>query len=91
MFKKTGPCAVQNDEGVSLRIVHPEIIEYREKNKVYEIGLGYIPQEKIYIYASISMLSSLSNLSKLNDAEKKEIFNKIKEAAKLLEGNFEVV
>lgn len=60
MFRKIGPYVVQSDEGISLRIIHPEIIEYREKNKIYEIGLGYNPEKrKIYIYASNSISSQI--------------------------------
>lgn len=82
-----------SDNSFSIQIIGPECIEYSSNNKIIKIDMGYEPRKrKIYIYASdITRWTSSNNQILISNDEKKCIINNIKEAVKLLTGNFEVV
>ncbi|MDP3267802.1 MAG: hypothetical protein Q8M40_02010 [Legionella sp.] len=84
MLRKINEGAVSSDNGFSVQITGPELLEYKDENHLLEINLAYDPQKrKIYIYAS--------NISGLDEDEKKRIIVNIKEGVRLLKGDFEVI
>ncbi|MBA2655190.1 MAG: hypothetical protein H0U71_09040 [Gammaproteobacteria bacterium] len=84
MLRKINEGGVESENGFSIQIVGPELLEYKEKNKIIKIDITYDPKKrKIYICAS--------NIDELSKNEKIQMIRNIKKAIKLLKGNFEVV
>ena len=84
MLKKINAGGVESDDGFSIQFTHPELLEYKQGNKIFEISVGDdLKRQIVYIYAS--------QVNNLNEVEKNKMINNIKEAVKLLNGNFEVI
>ena len=92
MLKKINEGGVVGDNGFSIQITGPEELEYKYNNHLVKIDMGYDPKKKkIYIYADNIGQWDLPNKHKLiSSDEKKNIINNIKEAVKLLKGNYEI-
>lgn len=84
MLRKINEGKVESDSGFAIHITGLECLKYEEKSFSKEFEWNYDPKtSKTYIYISCD--------KELNEIEKKRIINNIKEAVKLLTGNFEVV
>lgn len=85
MLKKINEGGVKSDDNsFSMQIVHPEYLEYKEDDRCIPISIAYDPKsQKVYIY--------VSDIKELNEIEKKRVLNNIREAVKLLGGNYEVI
>jgi len=93
MLKKINEGGVASDNGFSIQIIGSEILEYKCNNDIVRIDMGYDPKKRIiYIYAGdITQWSSSSTQSLIADDKRRIIVNNIKEAVRLLTGNFKVV
>ena len=70
-----------------IQITHPDILKYKSGSKSSEVDVGYDPIKRIiHVYASDS-----AEFYKMTEEEKNKMVNNIKEAVKLLEGNFVVI
>lgn len=84
MLKKINEGRVESDSGFSIHITGLECLKYEDNEHSIEFEWNYDPKaNKTYVY--------VSDVRDLNDTEKNKIMNNIKEAVKLLDGNFEVV
>lgn len=84
MLKKINEGRVESDSGFSIHIAGLECLKYEDSEHSIEFEWNYDPKvNKTYVY--------VSDVQDLNDAEKKIIIKNIREAIKLLDGNFEVV
>lgn len=82
MLKKITEGRVENDDGFSIQMDR-EVLEYTDKGRKLRFNMGYDPgKRKIYVYIS---------MEKLPTHEKNQIERKIKEALKLLKGDYEIV
>lgn len=93
MLKKVNEGGVISDNGFSIQIVGPEELEYKYKKNILKLDLGYDPKKRtVYIYANdITCWDYSDNHVDISNKEKEEIIKNIREAVKLLTGNFEVV
>jgi hypothetical protein len=93
MLRKINEGGVESDEGFSIQIIGPEILEYRQGKYATEIDMSYDPKkERIYVYASnIDFWIKPVKCEKISNSEKISIISNIKQAVKLLIGNFEVI
>ncbi len=84
MLKKINEGRVESDSGFFIHITGLECLKYEDKRHSIQLEWNYDPKtNKTYIY--------VSDVKNLNDIEKIKIMNNIKDAVKLLDGNFEVV
>lgn len=84
MLKKVNKGRVESDSGFSIHITGLECLKYEDSERSIEFEWNYDPKvDKTYIY--------ISDVKNLNSLEKSKIINNIKEAVKLLDGNFEVI
>lgn len=84
MLKKINEGRVESDSGFSVHIIGLETLKYEDRKHSIEFEWNYNPKtKKTYIY--------ISDATELSSTERNEIANNVKEAVKLLEGNFEVV
>lgn len=92
MFKKINEGGVVGDNGFSIQIIGPEELEYKCMEKKLIIDLGYDSKKKTtYIYVNdITRWDNSNDTLDMSVDERDEIITNIKEAVKLLNGNFEV-
>lgn len=84
MLKKINEGGIESDDGFSIQITGPELLEYKYEGRIIQIDVAYDPKKrKIYIYAS--------DVDELKEDKKRQMIINIREAVKLLEGEFEVV
>lgn len=84
MLKKINEGRVESEKGFSIHIIGLEQLRYTDGNYSIDFEWNYDPKSnKTYIYVSDS--------EDLTFLEKKQIINNIREAVKLLEGEFEVI
>lgn len=84
MLKKINEGKVESDSGFSIHITGLECLKYEDNKHSVEFEWNYDPKaHKTYIYVSDSKEGAAT--------EKREMANNIKEAVKILSGNFEVV
>lgn len=87
MLRKINAYKVESDEGFSIWRDHPEVFKYKKGDKIIEISVGDDPAKHItYIHAS-----DAAKFYKMNEIEKNEMINNIKQAVKLLDWKFIVI
>ncbi len=92
MLKKINEGGVVSDSGYSIQITGPEELEYKYKDNILKIDIGYDPKKRtVFIYASdITRWDRSRNHANVSRAEKENIIENIKKAIKLLPGKFEI-
>jgi hypothetical protein len=84
MLKKINEGRVESDSGFSIHIAGLECLKYEDNRHSIEFEWNYDPKtNKAYVF--------VSDVKDLTIFEKKSIINNIKEALKLLKGDFEVI
>lgn len=93
MLRKINEGGVVSSSNFSIQITGPEELEYRDNNKVAKIDLIYDSRKrKIYVYASdVNKWELQGDYILVSEAERQEIISNLKEAVKLLKGDFEVL
>ena len=93
MLKKINANGVESDEGFKIQITGPEIIKYTCKNHSVDIEINYDPKHrKAYIYAKDTVYwNNAGGKIRMTEFERNLMIRNIKNAVKLLEGDFEVL
>ena len=93
MLKKINEGGVESSQGFSIQITGPEVIKYIYKSYSVELEINHDSKSrKAYIYASdINDWYQGAKRIHMSPADKHSMIQNIKEAVKLLTGDFEVV
>lgn len=92
MLKKINEGTVESSSGFYIKILHPEYLEYCEGERGLQLSMGYKPKiRSIHIYVSDVQKWSGPQNEIFSENDKKRVMSNIKEAVKLLKGNFEII
>lgn len=92
MLKKINESRVESDNGFFIHITGLENMRYQENDQYIDFTWSYDPQKrKTFFYIADALNWDYPVGKHINEQERKKIINNIREALKLLTGDFEII